>query len=249
MKHAPKSVRAATASLAMLVCLAVFALAFIPFVPMIVFAFAIALLCIGLPVGYIVPGFEKAGPGVLFDLALVGWGLWVILPRCYQVMLDESGSTINAGLVAASAVFAYVAIVCAIWFLLHRSDWLRRFATVSDQPFYSSQRVLESNEALIPNLDRDQCPVCAHRNPIGEMLHTKNYHCRECGVELTVRLGLGLECVTIGGHVALIVMAIGSTQIKLPFYPTLIFLPGFIWIFVCLWIYRAYGVLGLPKPT
>ena len=56
----------------MLACLALFVLSLIPVVPSRFFAFSAALLCLGLPAGYMVPGFDKPGLELLLDLAIGG---------------------------------------------------------------------------------------------------------------------------------------------------------------------------------
>ena len=114
-------------------------------------------------------------------------------------------------------------------------------------PYQTPQSVSESEPGLVPNLDRNQCPKCAHRNAIGEMLRSKDYNCRGCGSKLAILIEPRFERLTLGGFAVLIVLALCSTQIKLPFYPPLIFVPQFAWIAVCLWIYRTFGYLGFPK--
>jgi len=79
------------------------------------------------------------------------------------------------------------------------------------------------------------------------MLRSKDYSCRGCGSKLAIMLEPRFERITLGGFVVLILLAICSTQIELSFYPPLIFLPQFAWIAVCLWIYRTFGYLGVPK--
>jgi hypothetical protein len=114
-------------------------------------------------------------------------------------------------------------------------------------PYKAPQPVSESDITLIPDLNRNQCPKCEHRNAIGEMLRSKDYSCRGCGSKLAILLEPRFERLTLGGFIVLIVLAICTTQIKLPFYPPLIFLPQFASIALCLWIYRTFGYLGFPK--
>ena len=107
--------------------------------------------------------------------------------------------------------------------------------------YHSRQSASESEPTLVPNLDRNECPKCSHRNAIWEMLRSSNYDCRGCGSKLAILLEPRFERLTIGGFVVLIVLAIVSTQISFPFYPPLMFLPQYVWIAVCLWIYRTFG--------
>ncbi len=118
-------------------------------------------------------------------------------------------------------------------------------------PYETPQTASKLDHSQMREVDRDQCPVCAHRNTIGEMLRTKNYKCRACGAKLEILLGPRFERLILGGFVVLIALAVylHFARIKLPFYPPFAFLPQFAWIAICLWIYRNYGYLGLPKTT
>lgn len=132
MTRDPMSYRAATASLAMLVCLAVFVMGCLPFMPSRFFAFSVVLLCIGGPVGFLVPSFDKSRSSAMVDIALGLWLAWIIIPTCYSTMLVYSGSQEAMVYIVWLAMLVYAFVVLAISALLRSSESLRRFSTVSD---------------------------------------------------------------------------------------------------------------------
>ncbi|GAB5405030.1 MAG: hypothetical protein Aurels2KO_32610 [Aureliella sp.] len=132
MKHTPMSARSATARLAMLACLALFVLSLMPVVPPRFFAFSAALLCLGLPAGYMVPEFDKPRMGLLIDLAIGGLVSWLIYPQIRDAIVDNTGDPTACISTVGLAVFAYVMLVSGIRYLLHRSGRLRKFSTVGD---------------------------------------------------------------------------------------------------------------------
>ena len=132
MKRTPMSARSATARLAMLACLALFVLSLIPLVPPKFFAFSAALLCLGLPAGYVVPGFDKPGLGLLVDFAIGGWVSWLIFPRIRDVIVDNAGGPTACIITVGSAIFTYAMLVIGIRYFLHHSERLRQFSMVGD---------------------------------------------------------------------------------------------------------------------
>ncbi|PHQ32318.1 hypothetical protein CEE69_26620 [Rhodopirellula bahusiensis] len=126
------SARSATARLAMLACLALFVLSLIPTVPPRFFAFSAALLCLGLPAGYVVPGFDKPGLGFLLDLAIGGWVSWLLYPQIREAIVENSGGSTACIITVSLAIVAYAILVYGIRYLLGHSERLRQFSTVAD---------------------------------------------------------------------------------------------------------------------
>ena len=116
----------------MLACLALFVLSLIPIVPPRFFAFSAALLCLGLPAGYMVPGFDKPGLELLLDLAIGGWASWLIFPQIREAIVDNAGGPTACIITVGLAIFAYAMLVSGIRYLLHHSERLRQFSTVGD---------------------------------------------------------------------------------------------------------------------
>ncbi len=133
VSHQPMSARAATARIAMVVCLLVFVLSSLPFVQSQVFTFSLALACLGLTVGILIPAFDKTGIGAVSDLALGIWVSWMIAPRCQSIMLDSSGSPQKLVLIFWLALFAYTSVVFVVSLALKHSYALRRFSNVCEQ--------------------------------------------------------------------------------------------------------------------
>src|SRR6056297_2383144 len=66
-------------------------------------------------------------------------------------------------------------------------------------PYEPPKSVSISEPALIPSFDRGQCPQCAHRNAIAEMLRTRDFNCRGCRTKLVILLEPRLDGLTLWG--------------------------------------------------